>query len=305
MGELLTSTGKKIPGTAITNVPIFGGTAAYFTDGSPATANVNGGIFSFASRIRKGTPASYKLPYITNISAPFINMFYNTTRSTVAGSTLKYRRNGWLLYGFITGKGGNGGQGKQNWASWDKGSGGGGGGCVLFWMSSTAQPTVAVTESGGNVTAAIKVNGATVFTLYAYAGGNGGAKYEPGSGGTAKIVDYQGNTWGTNTDVRATAPGAYLVAVTKSGLNGGNGKGWDEYDPAGTITMSVSNTLKTALGISNSTNISWSRDDGQGGASAAPGVVKNGTTTWYGSGAGEAGTGQSAAHYYKIIAYIV
>lgn len=278
-----------LPGPKIANIPVFGKTSASFTPGSPSTASIKDSIYTYSDKIRKGTPSSYTTPYITAVSAPFIDCAYDNSTHIYSGSSeLLCRNKVYVIWGFITGKGGNGGNGKQNWASWDRGSGGGGAGAAIFWMVSRSPITVSYHN-----------NNEIGFYLWEYIrisvtnGGDGGAKYTPGGGGSAS-VGTSNNTyksvgeggrayWVQDTPYRARI-GVYLCG----GQRGGDGKGWNEQTEPGDYTLTLPAELKNFLGISD--NVSWTRNDGQGGASVAPGVNENGGTTWYGSG-GHSGSG--------------
>lgn len=291
MGDIICN-GVTLPGNRIT-VPVFcgdgSGGASFTPHNNVATMD---SIYSFASKIYKGTPDSYTRPYIIGIEKSFVRKAYNSTVSTVGGSSLLYRRKVKIYYGFVAGKGGNGGNGSQNWASWDRGSGGGGGGCALFWLIAPYETNVSI--SSGYASMSIIVDGIS-HNIIGGDGGNGGGKYSAGSGGSASYYR-DGNKIGevgAGSSDYWTYDGTnyYFICLIQGGQTGGEGQGWNGQTTPGDYSLGQGSLVKSLLG--SSSNLYWTRNDGQGGACIAPGVNENGGTTWYGSGghSGDGGNG--------------
>lgn len=304
MGDIICN-GVTLPGTRI-KVPVFGGNGNSSFTPHNTVATVYS-IYTYSSKVVKGTPDNYTKPYIIAIDNLFVGKAYTTTQSTVGGSSLLYRRKVKIYYGFVAGKGGNGGYGEWNWASWDKGSGGGGGGCTLFWLIVDYNTSVNISTSTSNGTGlmTITVDG-TSHSIYGYAGFDGGGKYSAGRGGLAYYKrngdDIGGAATGVSNNWTYSGTNHYFFCLTQGGQTGGEGQGWNEQTEPGNYSLQGS-SIKSIIG--SSSNISWSRNNGQGGACIAPGVKENGGTTWYGSG-GHAGgkdndgrtDGQSAGARY-------
>lgn len=291
MGDIICN-GVTLPGNRIT-VPVFcgngSGGASFTPHNNVATMD---SIYSFASKIYKGTPDNYTRPYIIGIEKSFVRKAYNNTVSTVGGSSLLYRRKVKIYYGFVAGKGGNGGNGSQNWASWDRGSGGGGGGCALFWLIAPYETNVSI--SLGYASMSIIVDGIS-HNIIGGDGGNGGGKYSAGGGGSASYYR-DGNKIGevgAGSSDYWTYDGTnyYFICLIQGGQTGGEGQGWNGQTTPGDYSLGQGSLVKSLLG--SSSDLYWTRNDGQGGACIAPGVNENGGTTWYGSGghSGDGGNG--------------
>lgn len=305
MGDIICNS-VTLPGTRI-KVPVFGGNGNSSFTPHNTVATVDS-IYTYSSKVVKGTPNNYTKPYITAINNSFVGKAYTTTQSTVGGSSLLYRRKVKIYYGFVAGKGGNGGYGDNNWASWDKGSGGGGGGCVLFWLivNYNTSVNVSTSTSNGIGSMTITVDGIS-HSIYGHAGGDGGGKYSAGKGGFASYerngTSIIGAAAGVSNDITYNGTNHYFCCLVQGGQTGGEGKGWNEQTTPGDYSLMYVDSIKSA--IASSSNISWTRNDGQGGACIAPGVKEDGGTTWYGSG-GHAGNknddgrtnGQSAGARY-------
>lgn len=313
------STYYTAPGTTTFSIPIFGGSNATFTYGSPEKADTSTSVmYNYSSKIKRNN-STYYVTSLKNDSAPGDLFAYRS----LYNSSLLYRRYRKIVFGFLTGMGGSKGSNGQYMADVRSGGGGGGAGTVLFWVgiASDTTPTIesaAASSSGTSNYSELKItcDGSTV-TFRAYSGNNGGGgssacNGNPGGGGSAGGFDILRNGSSFRSWLYPAVVGQPhfhsdyyhfwcgnmgVVAIGQNGTDGAAGGTWGGTGTAATNTFSAPNSLKSNLGLSSSVSMTWSRQDGQGGASIAPGVIKEGNTNWHGS------QGQGSYCYWQTFNY--
>ena len=282
------------PGKAITSIPLIGATDATITPGITTATNPT---YTYINKIVKGSNSSY---YFSNISSGLIKNLYKSKTIYIGGTAtnLLYRRYTKLYYGFVTGKGGSRGGSSNYMADERTGGGGGAGGCCLFYISvaSDTDPSFSKTENvDSKYTLTIKSGDYTIE----FAGGNGanggggsGACTGGGGGGGSAGGAYMKLNGTEYRDQQYTGQHGpfYIVAYITSGTGGAGGGTWGNRGDASDKAVEFNSTARTALGITS--EIKWSRADGQNGSSAAPGIreTQGAGANWYGSGGGQSGT---------------
>lgn len=307
MGEIKCKDGNTYytaPGSAITSIPIFGGTSASFTGNSPSMGAIKSSIYTYTDKIVKGSNSSY---YITGISAPLIKNLYKSKTVCIDGvnTQLYYRRYTRIFYGAVTGWGGNTGSSGKYMADERTGGGGGGAGACVFIFSVASDSEVTRSDidntgSDGSYSMAFTCDGYTIrFTGLAGSNGTSGGSScgaSVGSGGSAGTASIQlGSTaYGVPANVNKQYGPFYVVGVARAGTAGAGGGTWGDRGDATDASFSFNSTLLDALGTSAS--IGWSRADGQNGSSIMPGIEGSSGTLWAGSGGGQTSWG---AHWVK------
>ncbi len=286
------------PGSPITNVPC--NLENVYDSGNTKPASPG---YTYISKIQKGTPGNSSNYYISNIDSGLIKNLYKSKTINIGGSnvSLLYRRYNKMYWGFVVGRGGNRGGNGQYMADVRSGGGGGGAGTILFWLSvaSDNTPSFNLSESGGAYTYTISCDGYTI-TLRAYPGSDGGdgnssCNGGPGGGGAAGGIWYNIGAISSNSNsTYCTQYGPFYICIlARGGTNGAAGGTWGGEGTAATNSVTINGNLRTQIGLSN--DISWSRQDNQGGAAICPRI--NGS--WYGS-QGQGGGGGVHEYIYPL-----